>query len=591
MSPSCSMGLRLFRCLYVFSIMLGFQILLGRSAQADEFARNETSPHVIKFSSGFAPATVSGFPYRTYLSGAHSLENNVVEALTAYAWMEPEKKTGMTVSTNYPTLRIGDVAPVFGRLYRVEKIVDQGEPKGKRGKDWMSMTLAETTALPPGLSFHEGSIAIPLGGGANFMPAYATTVDVAMKAINVDPGDNRGPVAEITATEYGPPPAGSAKPYAFVTQAKGMKVRSGATVDVGKHVLKVCNIVPRDEKHRVIGWIELDPGLPPPVRVGGLQTIAKSVDPAKIPDTFPDLLSQLLGDAGVGTTSGFEKLLKDGGQRAGLIAPAKLFAFLTQWHGCSITKATISFSVETGEANLSWNFYVLAPSSPSEARSWAEQRLPRGGFSKGPYRPTTAHLRDLYDKLAAAGLTPPEQLSTFSRRGLGATEEVALLDRIRPASPQSDRTSVVRIDWTVARKYRGEPPTLKQLLESCAALKWPYLEPAFFDMLKGERVFAYHVSFPQRMADWMVEVPDNVGPALGALLRREGFHDSQKPVQLHPPFWPAGTEQRSWLRIADWTDVSLISLPERKRMQLIFQSPQKEAYEREKRDATRAPSQ
>jgi hypothetical protein len=587
------MGLGLFRWLYVFSIMMGFGMRLERSAAADEPAGLAARPTVVKFSAGFAPVDVPGFSYRTHLVAVRTGKDGVVEAIGALALMEAERATHLRVINNYPRLRIGDIAPLFGSLYRVEEIKDLGEPKGPRGKDWMSMRLVEAKSLPPRISLQQRSIAILLGqaGASTSFNSYSVVVNVDAKLEQADAGGSRGLVAELKITENDSRPPAAPMRGISVTEITVVKVRRGDTVTIDKHPMIVRNIVPRDEKQHVIGWIELDPGPPPPAPGGGFQTVAKSVDPAKIPDTFPDLLSQLLGDATVGTTSGFEKLLKDGGQRAGLIAPSKLITFLTEWHGCSITKATISFSVVAGEANLSWNFYVLAPSSASEARSWAERRLPRKGFSNGPFRPTTAHLRDLYDKLAAAGLTPPEQLSTFARRKLGATEEVALLDRIRPASPESDRPSVIRIDWTVARKYRGEPPTLKHLLESCPALKAPYLEPAFFEMLKGERVFAYHVTFPQRMADWMVEVPDNVGPALEALLRREGFQDSQKAVQLHPPFWPEATEQHFWQRIADWSDASLIPLRERKRVQFIFQSPQKEAYEREKRDATRGAPQ
>jgi hypothetical protein len=60
-----------------------------------------------------------------------------------------------------------------------------------------------------------------------------------------------------------------------------------------------------------------------------------------------------------------------------------------------------------------------------------------------------------------------------------------------------------------------------------------------------------------------------------SLLRHDGFEAQERTVQLRPPYWPAGTEQHFWYRSSNWTHASLISLPGKKRVQFVFQAPQK----------------
>ena len=132
----------------------------------------------------------------------------------------------------------------------------------------------------------------------------------------------------------------------------------------------------------------------------------------------------------------------------------------------------VSFSVNGGEANLTWRLPVYAPRSRRDVESRLTERLARAGMKAAAFRPSTMHLRELYALHALKQQTPAEEINTFVRQQSGATEEVVLLDGICDMSQVSTyEGSRIRIDWTVARIYRGERPTLGQLLETCPWLK------------------------------------------------------------------------------------------------------------------------
>ena len=94
----------------------------------------------------------------------------------------------------------------------------------------------------------------------------------------------------------------------------------------------------------------------------------------------------------------------------------------------------MSFSVDGGEANLTWQLYFHVPASRCEVESRLTERLPGAGLKTATFRPATVHLRDLYALYALKHETPAEEINTFVRRPPGAIEEVVLLDGIRDLS-------------------------------------------------------------------------------------------------------------------------------------------------------------
>ncbi len=488
----------------------------------------------------------------------------------------------------YPNLRVGDFLPVFGSLYRVDKIVDQGPPKGREGKDWMSMSLAETKSLPRGLTFKEGSIAIPLARGIHFEPAYGVIVDVSAKAdaVQAGPGDGRGQIVEITMREYGPPPAGSRAGNSFVTKTTAMKLHTGDALTIGKCAFKVQNIVPRDEKRHIIGWIELESEpAPEPAAVPHDKGAAKSterdvvstVPPRRAIQTFPAIIKEMVADAEIGADPAFDKLAKEQGLRAGATLPSELRKFLASWTGCSIERANVSFGLRSGEANFAWNCYLVLPDEPHGAKAGITRRLMREAIAGPQTQPLSAYLRDMTQKCAATGAAPIEPLGPFLRITRHTVEEPAFLEGV--AQRPGDGKWSARLDWNVMGYYRGEAPTFAELLNTCPWLKSPALENPFFEKVRDCPVFAYNVKLGPRFSDWMVEVPESATRGLESLLKEKGFVAREKAIKLKPPFWPPETEQHTWYRGSDWTSASLIPLPSRKRAQFIFQSPQKPSAE------------
>ena len=183
------------------------------------------------------------------MDGARKGKDGVLEAIGAQAWMMPG--VNLWVIVDYPGLRMDDIVPVFGQLGRVSEIQDRGEPKGyPKGKDSMLLTKVEEKSLPPGLNFATGSIVVPLVrdrvGGTGFDGGYTR-----VRVMEIQPAaseDERGPVAEIQFYDNDKSPSMTV-----------MKLRRGDTLAIRKAQYKVLNVVPRDEKTHVIGWVELAP--------------------------------------------------------------------------------------------------------------------------------------------------------------------------------------------------------------------------------------------------------------------------------------------------------------------------------------------
>jgi len=248
-------------------------------------------PPVVKFNCGHIPTKGWEDSFGKYASD----ETRLAEATRggdgakiangAMATMHAFRQT-----VYFPPLTVGDIVPAFGALYRVSDIVDLGSPDELKGKDlsdpknvppgtllhrgWMTMALAEKPGLPQGLTFEEGSIAVPLIeegtelnpkdgkgiAGASFhfdRSSAGMRVKIAQGAV----GNAREPAAEVDvrAQDFaGAHPKGVNLPV----RISNATVRRGDVLPIEGLRYKIRNVVPRDPKQHIIGWIELEPAAP-----------------------------------------------------------------------------------------------------------------------------------------------------------------------------------------------------------------------------------------------------------------------------------------------------------------------------------------
>jgi hypothetical protein len=265
----------------------------AESAAAVKRARRMDAMPVIEFRHGIVPGRADGGPpsgsidpNTTRLSEAVKAPDGVLEAQGASARMG---EITPVMSVSLPNLRVGDLVPVYGRMYRVDRIEQADDPAGPKGPqqgrtgrgDWMTMALAAKDSLPPGLTFQDGSLAIPLdhdGVGRAGFGLPKTNAHVLAKSAPAKADDARGPVAEIT-VEIRPNQSADSesrftgKPLPKMRTAT-VKVQRGDVLAVGEYGYKVRNVVPRDPEKHVIGWVELDPEtvpLPKSVKAGERQ--------------------------------------------------------------------------------------------------------------------------------------------------------------------------------------------------------------------------------------------------------------------------------------------------------------------------------
>jgi hypothetical protein len=225
-------------------------------------------PGVIEFRTGPGPGSVWGMN-RSHLGAAVNGKGGALEAHGAVLLVTQPEAAGGSMEVWYPTLRIGDLAPALGGLYCVDRIGDPGPPSGRQA--WMTMALS-AAGLPPGVSFHEGSVGIPLvhdRAGAAQLEFDTASALVGVTAEPAPDDGARGPAAnvKVNATDRNATILPGSGPVC-ATRSSTAKVRRGDVLTIDGHPYKVRNVVPRDEKHRVIGWIELDPGTDAPSEPG-----------------------------------------------------------------------------------------------------------------------------------------------------------------------------------------------------------------------------------------------------------------------------------------------------------------------------------
>ena len=226
------------------------------AARYDPQPAPEPPPRVegqIVFRAGWAPARAPGFgsgfgQCQTYLGSVSPNKDGVLEAFGVQAWMIP--RGTLWVIVDYPRLRMDDIVPVFGQLSRVTEIYDRGRPKGSEGKDWMVMLKADEKNLPPGLTFNDRCVVVPLSrdglGSTGFNLNNTRMLLTKIEPATAD--DKRGPVAEIKLFDHAKTPSETV-----------LKLRRDDMLTIRNNSFRVLNVIPRDEKTHVIGWIELAP--------------------------------------------------------------------------------------------------------------------------------------------------------------------------------------------------------------------------------------------------------------------------------------------------------------------------------------------
>jgi hypothetical protein len=152
------------------------------------------------------------------------------------------RELGPDVMVDYADLEEQDILPLFGYLYRVSGII------GDRsiGFQWVGNHFRQ------GITFEPGSFPIPLCRkklAYTFGMARLHDTDVFVEKIERrEQRDKGAAVAEIRLV-----------PFRRPGSVETVHVRPGDVLTIGKAAHKVRNVVPRDPKLHVIGWVELDP--------------------------------------------------------------------------------------------------------------------------------------------------------------------------------------------------------------------------------------------------------------------------------------------------------------------------------------------
>lgn len=221
----------------------------GIEAAGPEASQREPYGTRIGVNSGPAPwgvrvaADIEG---ETWMANAYEDANGKPWATGVLAY----QRAGPAV--HYPLLAQGDILPMFGFLYRVTSIIDHGPEAWKVERYLIKLKWIKPEDWPPGVTIQPDSVTIPLRqreeGRADLYGAF-----VYVEAIEPSKADSHGgPVAEIRVV-----------PSSSQAEATTVRVGPGDLLQIRPvHFqvrFRVRNVVPRDEKQSVIGWVELDP--------------------------------------------------------------------------------------------------------------------------------------------------------------------------------------------------------------------------------------------------------------------------------------------------------------------------------------------
>ena len=158
----------------------------------------------------------------------------------------------------YPDLRVGDIVPILGNVYRVTGMSGTSEPD-LRGTSigFLRLPDPEGPAVPAGVTVTKGTYAFPFGvsGGSRLHHAPFTA-----SYVEESQSDGRKrPAARIQIQAHSAIVADPAKGKRKVERpGQVLTVRVGEILRFGELGHRVRNIVPPDSEKQVIGWIEID---------------------------------------------------------------------------------------------------------------------------------------------------------------------------------------------------------------------------------------------------------------------------------------------------------------------------------------------
>jgi hypothetical protein len=211
--------------------------------QPGNVALGEPVRKTVEFRSG-RPHDRAGF-VTGLTSAAH--ENGKKWPVAHGAWME-DRDSRFSGAVYYPDLNQGDIIPFFGHLFHVT------ETDGGGKTAWMEIEWLPPKDYPKGLTFQRGSFAIPVRTD-NWRCGALHKSNVWIEEITAPKKEGQSPGARIAIHVI--------PVYTRDYKMPTVEVRAGDLLLIHKAQHKVRNIVARDEKQHIIGWVELDPEFTP----------------------------------------------------------------------------------------------------------------------------------------------------------------------------------------------------------------------------------------------------------------------------------------------------------------------------------------
>lgn len=177
-----------------------------------------------------------------------------------YTPLGPDRKpVGPKRGVWYSEFRKGDLVPVFRHVYRVTKLTLGPGPAGTPGHE-VELEWVPDDQLPAGLAVGADPILVPLKGTNGVRDvALEVTHSYVLTLMSVDRAEEgKGPAfGVLDILPPSPPRSPVSAPRHTAT------VRAGDALLIGASGYKVRNVVPRDDKTKAIGWVELAPDAVP----------------------------------------------------------------------------------------------------------------------------------------------------------------------------------------------------------------------------------------------------------------------------------------------------------------------------------------
>jgi hypothetical protein len=180
-------------------------------------------------------------------------ELEAVGVAISHTWIARDRKYKTPHGlVSYPRLRKGDLVPAYSNVYEVTSF--QGGNRNwdaiKKGQEYVELKRVPAAKVPAGLALGTDPLILPLGGRAGTRLYAIEVKDIPSGRVGAVGGTDK-PVATLE-LGYLPQDAREASTYAA-------RVRAGDTLLLGGVGHKVRNVVPKDDKTKAIGWVELAP--------------------------------------------------------------------------------------------------------------------------------------------------------------------------------------------------------------------------------------------------------------------------------------------------------------------------------------------